>query len=767
MFVKHAPSCRLCAFAAAPFLLATILGAAIPANLPPFTTFLKANTSIQTVATDAQGYIYVFGDVAPSAPDEYPDQVFVARLDPAASKVTYVAYLGGSSATYGEAMTVDAAGNAYVTGYTDAADFTTVPYAPGPSGVNAQVPFVAKVNINGTIVYSTLFSNGARGIPQAIAVDGSGEAVVSGISTGNGFPVTQGAYNNAWSTSPPFTTKLSANGSILIFSVIGVGGSRLALDSSGNVFIAGTSETYQAPSAPQYPTTPGAFQLTFTPYNFCSYPTCMFGDTAGEQYVTKLSADGSKLIYSTFVTGSKGAYNAGMAVDAVGDVWLTGDTNSPDYPYTQDQSAAAASQTYTTELDPTGSKVLLSVPVGVPPANGNDLAIDPQGNLIVVGTFPVPGGSTIPANALPNPAGPSAGNTPPQCLPGAVVYVMRISSQDGSVLGTQFVPGVDYPTDASSGTSLAVDSAGNIYVTGSTGLPTVPLTPGVFYDTAITGRAVSGTFLERTNFSAAASAIGCITDSTSMTLLGPVAPGQLITIYGNGIGPVQPVVGLEGGEASVPTGLGGVTVTFDGQPAPILYASSTQINVQAPFEIYQKASTVMQLSYNGTTLLTRAFAVVPENPNVFVGSAQASLTCNNITAAGALQAFALNEDGTINSCANPAAAGSQFSLFVNGTGTSSGNRSTGAISGSTPQYINGSAAVFNGGFSLEVDAFTNQAGAISGVGQITARVPPTIPSLQMMDVTMTLNGLPAGPLSASAGLYSSAASTPVVIFVKP
>ncbi len=436
--------------------------------------------------------------------------------------MTYLVYLGGSSVTFAEAMAVDAAGNAYVTGYTDAPDFTTVPPVPGPSTANAEVPFAAKVNINGVIVYSTLFSNGVYGIPQAIAVDSQGDAIVSGGNGGRGFPNTPGAYTSTGNAGFPFTTKLSADGSKLIFSVIGVGGSSLALDASGNVFIAGTTGALTA-GAPPYPTTPGAFQSTYTPYYFCVSPGCGWVFSTGEQYVTKLSADGSKLIYSTFVTGSQGAYNAGMAVDAAGDVWLTGDTTSPDYPYTVNQPATAF-QAFTTELDPTGSKILLSVPVGVAPGNGNNLALDPQGNLIAAGTFPVAQQSTFPFSATPPPplTGPSTGNIPPQCSPGAAVIVMRISSKDGSILGTQTVPGVNYPAGVSTGTNLSVDSLGNVYLAGSTGLPTIPLTPGVFFDTAITGRNVSGTFLERTNFSVPASTIGCVTDSTSMTLLGPV-----------------------------------------------------------------------------------------------------------------------------------------------------------------------------------------------------------------------------------------------------
>jgi hypothetical protein len=307
-------TCKFFPAIAAALLFAASLSAQIPVGLAPFSTFLKANSSVQQVATDAQGFIYVYGEIPLTNgkdPEDagYNQEVFVARLDPAATMLTYVVYLGGSAPTYSEAMAVDAAGNAYITGYTVASDFPTVPSSPGSAAPNTQLPFVAKVNVSGTIVYSTLFSNGARAIPQSIAVDGSGNAIVSGIVSGQGYPTTQGAYNNAWNNGPPFITKLDPTGTKLIFSAIGVGGSSLALDAAGNIFIAGTTPQSPAPpNSPLYPTTPGAFQTTYTPSGFC-VDFCNIGsrEMVGEQFVTKLSADGSTLLYSTFVTGSLGA----------------------------------------------------------------------------------------------------------------------------------------------------------------------------------------------------------------------------------------------------------------------------------------------------------------------------------------------------------------------------------------------------------------------------------------------------------------------------
>jgi uncharacterized protein (TIGR03437 family) len=224
-----------------------------------------------------------------------------------------------------------------------------------------------------------------------------------------------------------------------------------------------------------------------------------------------------------------------------------------------------------------------------------------------------------------------------------------------------------------------------------------------------------------------------------------------------------------GGGADVPTSLGGVGVTFDGQPAPILYASAAQINVQVPFAVNQNPSTLMQLTYNGSVLATRMFAVAPQNPSVFVGSVLTNLTCGNMQFFGSvLAALALNEDGSINSCANPARSGSLFTLFINGIGTAANNRNTGGFTGSNPgPDFTPSLAVFDGAYSIEVDAFSHMPNAISGVGQITARVPDTITSLGPMGVTVILNGLQIGPLGNSFGLGAGGVPITVYEFVAP
>jgi len=343
----------------------------------------------------------------------------------------------------------------------------------------------------------------------------------------------------------------------------------------------------------------------------------------------------------------------------------------------------------------------------------------------------------------------------------SAAFAMRISGHDGSVLGLQIIPG-SLLTQISS----TVDAQGNIYVAGSSGLPDIPLTSGFAFDSAVAQRTVYGTFLLRTNL--VSPPMACVTDSTASTLIGPVAPGQLITLYGNGLGPTEPIVGMEDGAASLPTLLGGITIAFDGTPAPLLYVSANQINVQVPFSVQQSASTQMQvMTLNGSVVASRLFSVAPLNPSLFLDSGYTLVTCHNAQIGPVFTALALNQDGTVNSCANPAKAGSELSLFVNGLGVYAHNQVTGSLT-SNPGYIATFAAVFDGYDSLEVDSFTDQPGAISGLGWIQVHVPDHITSVPWITLSLNVSGLEAGPFVGSySGLVTGGTQASAVVFVQP
>jgi hypothetical protein len=282
-------------------------------------------------------------------------QAYVSVIDPSLTgpqSLVYSTYLGGVSVyvggdggfgNWGYAITADAFGNAYVTGGTFARDFPVTAYAfqkTNPEGlcfnglqnpIPCETAFVSKINptVSGPagLIYSTYLggTNDSRDAEygQAIAVDGSGNAYVSGITFATDFPVTAGAFWTAGGTGTQqgFLTKLSASGGSLIFSTYlgNVSVSGIALDASLNSYVTGTTRG-------GLPTTPDAFQPTFHGGG---------GNGGADAFLTEVNSSGSNLVYSSYLGGSGSDGANGVAVDAVGDVFVAGSTQSSDFPTTQ------------------------------------------------------------------------------------------------------------------------------------------------------------------------------------------------------------------------------------------------------------------------------------------------------------------------------------------------------------------------------------------------------------------------------------------------
>jgi uncharacterized protein (TIGR03437 family) len=685
-------------------LVVTVLFGVHAARAAGFSTFFQENCTIQALGHDAAGNLYVLGVVEYSPIPSHGEDLFVAKLNSTATELAYFIYLGGSGADEGTAMAVDSNGNAYITGNTNSPDF---PVTSGPSPTNSQlIPFLTKLNPDGVVLNSTLFAGQAPGRPAAIAVDSLGNAYITGLLTTS-------------AQGQPFVAKVDPTGSKLLFSTPGIGGSSIALGASGDIFIAGN-----LPSNGTYPTTAGAIQTSIVFNISCSGLIC-FPDS--EQYVTRLSADGTTLVYSTFLTGSNGATNAGLAVDAGGNAYVTGATTSPDYPFTTSQPARSG--LFLTKIDPTGSKILWSVQQG-----GNLLAMDNSGNLVVGGSFLSSSG----------PPFPPTGNLPAQCLPnGSTVqsdaYTQQFSSVDGTLLATRILAATEITASA-----MTVNQSGSIVLAGYSYFPDVPLTPGVVFSGAIAQRTVPGAYLAAFDFSdaPAAAQVSCALDAATMSPVGPVAPGQLLALTGYGLGPATGVSG--NGASTVATELAGVQVTFDGVAAPLLYVSSGQINVQVPFEVTQEASTVMTVS-TASGSVTRQFTVASSNPSVFT-------------------AIALNSDGTQNSSANPAQGGSYVTMFLNGVNASTGSGlPTGSIVSPNPSPLGSQVDVRSGTLSFAAGPLYPSTGSIDGVYQLRVQMPSgTSSGPAPVNLEITINGLPAGPFIVyGATVYQ----TPAVVWV--
>jgi hypothetical protein len=314
------------------------------------------------IAVDVSGNAYVTGRTAssdfPITPGAFQTtnrrtDAFVSKLNPDGSSLLYSTYLGGSSEDLGLGIAVDASGSTYVTGSAESRDFPTTSGAFQTTSRGFTDAFVSKLNAAGSaLVYSTYLGGDGSDGGNAIAVDASGNAYVTGGTGSSNFPTTPGAFQTTGRNFDAFVTKLNVRGSAPLYSTYLGGsdndqGSGIAVDASGNAFVTG----YTVSS--DFPTTPGTFQTTFG------------GDW--DVFVSKMNATGSTLLYSTYMGGSNLDYPGGIAVDASGNAYVTGDTGSSDFPVTTgafQTTLGGSSDAFVTKFNATGSALLYSTYLG-------------------------------------------------------------------------------------------------------------------------------------------------------------------------------------------------------------------------------------------------------------------------------------------------------------------------------------------------------------------------------------------------------------------
>ena len=283
------------------------------------------------MAVDATGNAYVTGQTLSTnfpttAGTVQPGfagtiDAFMTKLNPTGSGLVYSTYLGGDSDDLGNGIAVDATGNAYVTGLTFSTNFPTTPGAFQTTPNFASDAFVVKLNAAGTaLVYSTYLGGDGFDQGQGIAVDAEGNAYATGGTSSTNFPTTTGAFRTTFGgRSDAFVTKLNGDGSALVYSTYLGGfssdrGNAIAVDATGNAYVTGLT------FSTNFPTTPGAVRETF-------------GGIL-DAFMVKLNPAGTALVYSTFLGGSSLDEGFGIAVDTAGSAYVTGGTESPDFPTT-------------------------------------------------------------------------------------------------------------------------------------------------------------------------------------------------------------------------------------------------------------------------------------------------------------------------------------------------------------------------------------------------------------------------------------------------
>ena len=450
------------------------------------------------LAVDPSGAAYVTGatysvdyPTTPGAFDTSPDSggdVFVTKLAPDGASLAYSTYLGGSGGfENGYGIAADAAGAAYVVGVTTAVDFPTVGPLASSTPDRTGNAFVTKVAPAGNaLVYSTHLGGnfgGSQGTARAVAVDASGAAVVVGSTDALDYPTTLPSHDiSANGDLDAVITKLAPDGASLVFSTYLGGGSQdlafdVAVDASGAVYVAG-----QTAAEAGFPTTPGAL---------ATMPNGTF-----EAFVTKLSADGSTLLYSTYLGGDGNDFGRAIGVDASGAAYVAGATTGA-FPVTggayDGSYNGGARDVFVAKLNGSGSSLVYATYAGGDAQDEpRDLAVDASGAVYVTGF-------TAAAIALPFPTTAGAFDT---TFNGGVQdgFALKLNAA-GSALAYATLLGGDA---ADSPQSIAVDGVGAAYVAGIVDDGTVdyPTTAGAFdtthgagQDAFVTKLAASGASL--------------------------------------------------------------------------------------------------------------------------------------------------------------------------------------------------------------------------------------------------------------------------------
>jgi hypothetical protein len=340
-----------------------------------------------SIAIDSGGNVYVAGwtfsyDFPGTTGGAQPSNsgntdAFVTKLNSTLTTIVQSTYLGGSYGDYAQSIAIDSGGNVYVTGYTGSADFPGATGGAHPSNGGGSDAFVTKFNSTLTsIVQSTYLGGSLSEYASSIAVDSGGNIYVAGYTYSTNFPGTAGGAqpSNSGNTDA-FVTKLNSTLTTIVQSTY-LGGSygdyaqSIAIDSGGNVFVAGDTQSSNFPG-----TTGGA----------------QFSRGGGyDAFVTKLNPTLTTIIQSTCLGGSLDDSAFCIAIDSGGNVYVAGWTDSTDFPGTtggaQPSNGGGTNDAFVSKLNPTLTSVVQSTYLG-----GNDwdqafsIAIDPGGNVYAAG----------------------------------------------------------------------------------------------------------------------------------------------------------------------------------------------------------------------------------------------------------------------------------------------------------------------------------------------------------------------------------------------
>lgn len=695
----------------------------------------------------------------------------------------YSSYIGGNGSDQIQGIAIDAQGNIYVAGSTSSVNFPTASAFRATKSAGIDM-FISKLNPSGTsLVYSTFLGGSGDDVVQRLALGADGSVTVAGYTSSSNFPSVAAAQTTYGGSYDAAVARLNPGGSALIYSTY-IGGSgedaalAVALDSTGAAYITGYTKSANYP--------------TLNPFRNASA-----GGT--DAIVAKFTAAGAT-VYSTYLGGSGADYGLGIAVDATGIAVLAGSTTSPNLPTAGAFQSTLAAGTcsdagntfpcgdgFVARLAASGNTVsALSYLGGTGDEQVNALTLDGSGAIYLTGyttstNFPT--------------------RTPLQAAAGGLrdAFVTKLAANAGSLVFSTYLGGLVDDT----GTAIAVDSAGIVYVTGSTesgNFPTVnPLQARASTDAFVSrlnaaGTAMSySTFLGGSDFDQALAIavdnngvayVAGWTNSDDFPVRTPLqsvlgggtcgtAPLQYICEDGfvarvahqpglfvggmvNGASfaagaPVAAgsIVSAFGSDLTtanfaaaavpLPTNLGGLSVTMNGTPAPLFFAGSGQVNLQVPWEVAGQNTATIVASQNGVPVSQTTVALAAARPGIFSTNSQGSGQGAILIANTADLVAPAN--AIPGRTSRPATRGETITIFATGLGAVSNRPATGAAGPGGPLALTAATpTVTIGGVNATV-SFSGLAPGFVGLYQVNVAVPLTAPQNGAVPVVLSVGGV--------------------------
>ncbi len=451
-----------------------------------WSTYLGGNDEDinQDLVADANGDIYVCGTTRSAdfpttagafdetfnggSTNEYGGDTWVAKIDGVTGQLIYSTYLGGPGDEEPDAIYVNASGEVIVLGLTASANFPTTAGAYDETHNGGKDIFLLKLSADGSDVLWSTFLGGS-GDEEAwektrLGLDAGGNIYITGLTQSIDFPATPGAYDETHNgpndgsnaSRDVFVAKLSSDGSALGYATY-IGGSdrdqgmSLTATPTGECYLTGF--TYSN----DFPATTGAYDESF--------------NGVRDIYVLKLNAAGSNLIYSTFIGGTSTDWAWDMVVDPSGEVYVTGNSQSDDYPTTpgayQTARAAGFSVAVLTQLNAAGSDIVASTLLGGSTGNGGMIALsldrDAGGNIWIAGET---GTTDLPTTPLAFQSDYQGGNRDG--------FVAQFDQTLGSLKYLSYIGGANNEPEG----HVAVDSLGHVLLAGRTLSTDFPLSVG-------------------------------------------------------------------------------------------------------------------------------------------------------------------------------------------------------------------------------------------------------------------------------------------------